>query len=190
MKPTATASISDHLGYAEHGKQLALAGRHREALAAYRAAMAGASSEDPHERLLCRHYTECALESLEHLGSYDTVLAYCEQALEHYRQNPPTSLLAHKDLASLHLRIAAIKLKQKDTDSARHSLRIALDQSREHGFSLPLAVTLARWIDAHLNVSPERVQTEQTRHHYFAVRSDTFRPERVTLVPSALLNVS
>ncbi|HCA23425.1 MAG TPA: peptidylprolyl isomerase, partial [Pseudomonas sp.] len=72
-----------HLGIAEQGKVLALAGRHADALQHYQEALRMAVSSRAPE-VFFRHYTQCVMESLELSGELDSVLRYCNEAEAHY----------------------------------------------------------------------------------------------------------
>jgi tetratricopeptide (TPR) repeat protein len=161
-----------HAGVAEHGKVCALEGDHVSALMHYREAMSmGVRLDAP--AIVVRHYLECALESLEHMGAYDEVLQYCERAIEHYRQHPPEGGLTQFDLASVHQRRGVALLKQGHRDEAARAFDVACTIAADAGARLPLAEVLLRWIRAQLTISAERIAAEQERHHYYSVRNDT-----------------
>jgi hypothetical protein len=178
---SAGGTDSLHAGVAEYGKVCALRGDHVLALMHYREAMAIAFRHGA-PPVVTRHYLECALESLEHMGAYGEVLAYCDQAIEHYRAHPPESALAQFDLASIHQRRGVVLLKHGDRDEAARALDAACAAARTAQAVLPLADTLLRWIRAQLTITPSRLAAEQVRHRYCSVRPDTVRPARA--VPS------
>lgn len=70
-----------HFGIAEQGKVLALAGRHREALGHYRAALQMAARAGA-PQLVARHFLHCTIESLEHLGAWAEVDDLCSRVIE------------------------------------------------------------------------------------------------------------
>ncbi len=174
--------MSLHGGIAEYGKVCALRGDHVSALRHYREAMSMAVRQQAPE-VVVRHYLECALESLEHMGAYGDVLAYCDRAIEHYRLHPPESALAHFDLASIHQRRGVVLLKQGDRDEAVRALDSACLTTRTVQAGLPLAETLLRWIRAQLTITADRIAAEQVRHHYCSVRPETVRPTRAVPLP-------
>jgi tetratricopeptide (TPR) repeat protein len=174
-----------HAGVAEHGKVCALRGEHVAALVHYRQAMSMAIGRQAPE-VVVRHYLECALESLEHMGAYDEVLAYCDRAIEHYRLHPPESALARVDLASIYQRRGVALLKRGDLDEAARSLEVASATARTAPAALPLSDTLLRWLTAKLTISAERIAGEQARHRYFSVRPENVRPSRAVPLPGAL----
>jgi tetratricopeptide (TPR) repeat protein len=171
-----------HAGVAEHGKICALRGDHVNALMHYREAMAMAVRQQAPE-VVCRHYLECALESLEHMGAYAELLQYCERAVDHYREHPPASALTRFDLASIHQRRGIALLKQGERDAAVSAFELACATAQGTQAHLPLAETLLRWLRSRLTVSHDRLGAEQARHHYFSVRSDTVRPARALPLP-------
>jgi hypothetical protein len=152
------------------------------ALMHYREAMSMAIRQQA-AQVVVRHYLECALESLERMGAYGELLAYCDRAIEHYRLNPPESPLARLDLATIHQRRGVVLLKQRDRDEAARAFELACVTARTAQASLPLAETLLRWIRAQLTISPDRLAAEQVRHHYCSVRPETVRPSRAVALP-------
>lgn len=179
---TGGESLSLHIGIAEQGKVLALRDDHVNALLHYRQAMRMAVTNKAPE-VLFRHYLECSLESLEHMGAYDELLDYCERAIDHYRMHPPRTPLALLDLASIHQRRGVVLLKQSQRAGAARELEVACDTAKSGGARLPLAETLLRWIKAEFSVGVDRIRAEQVRHRYFSVRKETVNPARA--VPMA-----
>lgn len=180
---TSSAREHLHLGVAEQGKVHALAGEHVKALLYYRQAMRMAG-EAGAPALFSRHYMECALESLELMGAYDEVLASCEKAIDHYRENPPAQPLARVDLATFHERAGMILLKAgRDPKEARAHLQKATKGARAEGKSLPLAETLLRWVDSGLHVDAKRILAEQKRHKTLSVRPESVEPARAIPLP-------
>ena len=161
-----------HIGVAEHGKVCALGGDHVTALMHYREAMSMAIREQS-PPVVVRHYLECALESLEQMGAYSEVLAYCDRAVEHYQQHPPEGPLPQLDLASIHQRQGVVLLKQGDREGAARAFDVASSLARAVGAELPLAGTLLRWLRAQLTITADRIAREQERHHYYSVRPST-----------------
>jgi len=180
---SAVGAAGLHMGVAEQGKVHALRGDHVAALMHYREAMAIAAREQA-PPLVLRHYVECALESLEHMGAYDEVLAYCERAVEHYRVHPPESRLARLDLATIHQRRGVALLKQGDRDDAERALALACAEASEAEARLPLADALLRWLRAQLTITPQRLAAELARHNYCSVREDTVTPDRAVSLPA------
>jgi tetratricopeptide (TPR) repeat protein len=172
--------IALHVGLGERGKQLALGGQHVEALRHYREAMQQATRTQAPEVFL-RHYTQCALESLERLGALDEVLATCGRAREHYRQHPPGDDVARKDQASFLEREGIVLLRQKRLDEARACFTEAMAAARPA--RAPLAETLLGWLRANLHVAPQRLERELTRQKYWSVRADSLRAEWAVPLP-------
>jgi tetratricopeptide (TPR) repeat protein len=171
-----------HVGLTEQGKLHALAGEHRAALAHYREAMALAVRSGEPE-IFFRHNLECTLESLELMGAYAEVIAYCDRALAHYREHPPGHAVAVRDLAHIHQRRGVVLLKRGERAGARADLAEAV---RLQPGSMPLAAALLRWVDAGLHFDPARIVAEQHRHRFFCVRRDTVAPERAIRLPAAM----
>ncbi len=169
-----------HAGIAERGRQLALAGQHVEALQHYREAMRYALAAGAPE-LCLRHYTQCALESLERLGAWDEVLATCERARHHYARNPPASDVTRKDLGSFLEREGVVLLRMGRRDEALERFTRAAEAA--HPCRMPLAQTLARWLRAGLQVTPDRLSRELDRQLYWSVRAGTLRPDLAVALP-------
>ena len=165
----------EHVRIAEDGKRRALAGEHREALERYREALRLAVAAAEPE-VFFRHYLECALESLERLGAYAEVLAYCDRAIEHYRATPPRHELALADLAHVHQRRGIILLKQRDPAGAAAALSEAARLAGSARCALPLTAGVLEWLNRGWQVDPERLLAEQERQRYFSVRPGALRP--------------
>ncbi len=178
-----------HAGLAEQGKLHALAGEHRLALAYYRQAMR-LSVEAGNPEIFFRHYLECAIESLEQIGAYDEVFAYCDKAIGLYEDNPPRDDLTRFDLAHIHQRKAAVLLKAGRREGVAEALNQALALARAAGRPLPLAQRLLRWVDLGLHVEPARVEKEQRRTGYFSVRKDKVDAARAVRLPAEQLGAT
>lgn len=171
-----------HIGLAEHGKQQALAGRHADALRHYREAMKRASAVAAPEVFL-RHYTQCALESLERMGAWDEVLAACDNAAKHYRQHPPRDDVARKDRATFLERAGVVLLRQQRPQAAQQHFVQAIAAAEP--LPMPLSRTLLGWLRSHLHLSPERLEAELQRQTYWSVRADCTRREWAVALPAA-----
>jgi tetratricopeptide (TPR) repeat protein len=134
-----------------------------------------------------RHTLECTLESLELLGAFDEVLAYCDRALEHYRKRPPAHAVATRDLAHVHQRRGVVLLKRGEREAARADLAASV---RLQPGSMPLAATLLRWVSAGLHFDAARIVAEQHRHQAFCVRHDTVAPDRAIPLPAGAPGMS
>lgn len=171
-----------HIGIAEQGKVLALAGDYRGALMHYREAMAQAVRAAEPE-VFFRHYLECSIEALELMGAYDEVLSYCERAIGHYQQHATSAeqaALAQRDLAHVYQRQGAVLLKQGRKPEARSAMQQALQLQPGQ---MPLASSLLHWIDRNLHGDAARILAEQRRHGYFSVRNETVDRSRAVAMP-------
>jgi hypothetical protein len=174
-----------HAGIAEYGKLCALRGDHAGALRHYREAM-GMAVRAKVPEVVFRHYLECSLESLEHMRAYADVVAYCDRAIEHYRERPPENPLARLDLASIHQRRGVVLFKQGDRAGAGRALELARAAADAADARLPLAETLLRWLRSELTVTAERIAEEQLRHKYFSVRKDMVKESRAVPLPGGM----
>jgi tetratricopeptide (TPR) repeat protein len=174
------------MGIAEQGKVHALLGQHPLALVYYRHAIHMTVQEQDPE-IFFRHYLECVMESLEQMGSYAEVLAYCAKAIDFYDQNPPPNPLAKRDLAHIYERQGVVLLKSGERQEAIKAFEQGSTVLQGSGQTLPLIQTLLRWLKAGLHVDPNRVLAEQRRNHYFSVRSDTVDASRAIQLPDEQL---
>jgi hypothetical protein len=172
--------IPIHMRLAEHGKQLALAGKHVDALQHYRQAMQQASDVGVPE-VFMRHYTQCALESLERMAALDEVLATCDRARQHYVSHPPEGEVAQKDRASFLEREGVVLLRLGRRDEARTRLNEAIAAAKPG--RVPLAETLASWLRANLYIDRERLERAIVRQKYWSVRADSVRAEWALALP-------
>jgi len=174
--------IKLHMGLAEQGKIYALSGNHNMALTYYRQAIYMTVKEKDPE-VFFRHYLECVMESLEHTGSYEEVLAYCDKAVEFYEDNPPPNPLAQIDLAHIYLRKGVALMKIGEKEEAMDALQQGMDVAKKVDQPLPLGQTLLRWLKTGMNVDVRRLLEEQKRHEYFSVRTDTVNRKMAVKLP-------
>jgi tetratricopeptide (TPR) repeat protein len=176
-----------HMGIAEQGKVYALLGKHALALVYYRHAI-HMTVQLKHPEIFFRHYLECVMESLEQMGSYAEVLAYCAKAIQFYADDPPSNPLAQRDLAHIYERQGVVLLKSGDKDAAIKAFEQGAAVLEGSGQTLPLIQTLLRWLKAGLHVDTNRVLAEQRRNNYFSVRSETVDPSRAIQLPDEQLH--
>ncbi len=178
-----SASCSQHLGIAEGGKLLALAGSHAEALLHYREAIRLAIADGAPD-VFFRHYTQCVLESLERTGSYAEVIEYCNLADEHYQTFDHLNSFQLRDHGATLERLGAVLLKADRHDEALEVLQRALDTAGAG--ALPLAETLVSWLRRRLRPDVRRITELQDRHRYFTVRPDLVDASLAIELPASL----
>lgn len=159
-----------HLSIAEQGKIHMLAGRHAEALRHFREAIRMAVSARAPE-VFFRHYTQCVLESLELVGDYDEVIAFCHEADAHYAKIETDEPLLAKDHGALLERLGVALLLSERRDEAAEALKRACATAGPG--RLPLADALSGWLARGLSVPLPVLRQAQRRHHYFVVRPET-----------------
>ncbi len=164
--------LDSHMDLAKAAKSKAIIGQHKKALALYREALQHARQQNAHS-IIMRHYSECALESMEQLEQYDQVESYCIEAIKHYEENPPESDIAKKDLAYLHQRLAFIYLKKGIKDQALTFADCAQSIATAINLDMPLLPKLKNWASSALHMDVGRILQEQKRHHYFTVRKES-----------------
>jgi hypothetical protein len=182
-EPARPRTAALHLGIAEQGKLHALAGDHGEALRHYREALRLAVGSGAPE-VCFRHYTQCVLESLEHMGAWNEILEFCERVRAHYAANPPPHELARLDLACAHEREGVVLLKRGDAAAAQVALARAVELVGPG--RLPLAEELHGWLRRGMQIDARRMEQQQRRHRYFIVEREAVRPERAIQLPKAL----
>lgn len=128
--------------------------------------------------IFCRHYLECALESLEHMEAWDDLVAYCERALAVREGQDSDGVVLTRDRAAIFQRFGISLHHLGRTRQALETLEAALVLE-----DLPLARTLAAWLRSGLHVTARRLRSEQDRTGYFCVRPDTVFPERAVALP-------
>lgn len=170
-----------HVALAEKGKLKALAHRHDEALKLYREAIRMAVSAKSPE-VFFRHYSQCVMESLEHMGQYAEVIHFCREADAHYRSLQADTALHRKDHGSLLERLGAVLLKQGDAAAARQALEQAAGLADAQ--ALPLAHQLLGWLQRGLSCSATQVNQAQRQHHYFVVRAGSVNNALASLAPA------
>jgi hypothetical protein len=172
--------IHVHLRLAERGKQLALAGHHAAAVQHYLQAMKHARARGV-PAVFLRHYTQCALESLELMGALDEVLATCDRARKHYASHPPEGEVAQKERVRYLEREGVVLLRLGRCVEARARLNEAIIVALPA--RVPLAETLVRWLRLNLRIDKERLERELVRQRYWSVRSDSVRSEGTLPLP-------
>ena len=171
-----------HMGIAEQGKLYALENNHQLALLYYRTAInMTVSAKDP--EIFFRHYLECSLESMEHLGMLEEVLNYCDQALELYKNNPPPNEFARMDFVYIHQKKAVILMKLGKKKEAIEFFNKALELAKQEKAKLPLTLTLLRWLRGGYFIEAARITAEQYKEAYFNVQKDTVDPSKAIKLP-------
>ena len=175
-----------HVGVAEQGKLHALQGDHETALAYYRIAMDMAvRAADP--EIFFRHYLECVLESLEHMGAFPEILEYCDKALALFENEANRERATPHERAHVHLRRGVILLKSGAAKEARAALSAAAALLPEQSPDAGLARTLLAWVDRGYSIDARRIAEEQRRAGYFSVRREVVDAGRAVVLPPELL---
>lgn len=173
--------ITLHVGYAEQGKLLALAGRHTDALRHYREALRLAVASDA-PPVFAHHYTQCVLESLEHTGAWDEILKYCDHAEAHYAQHPPDADLTRQHLANVRERRGVVLLKAGRQAEAQAALTAALQDADPT--DLPVARAVLGWLRGRYHIDLRRLRQEQDKHLWFVVRAGAVDASRAIPLPA------
>ncbi len=171
-----------HMGIAEQGKLYALEGNHKLALLYYQTAISMTiKAKDP--EIFFRHYLECSLESMEHLGMLEEVLEYCDRALNLYAETPPPNEFARMDFVYIHQKKAIALMKLDKKEEAIVFFKKAIELAKAEKTKLPLSNTLMRWLTIGYFIEPSRISGEQYKEAYFNVRKDTVDPTKAIKLP-------
>ena len=175
-----------HLGIAEAGKLLALKGRHKEALQRYREALKLAHSAGA-PQLFGRHYLQCVLESLEHLGDHVGLRDLAGQAAA-AAETAGESPFHRRDRAALLERVGVAELKSGDSAAALRTFAQVVELAGPEG--QPLSAQLLDWMKRGFDVGTTRLADAQRSHAYWTVRPETVDPARAIdmPVPSSVSN--
>jgi len=158
-----------HLELASEGQVAALTGRHDRALEKYREAIRLAVSINAPE-VFFRFYTQCVLESLEHIGSYGEIIQFCLDADSYYGDlETPMPIHSHDHGAILE-RLGMAYLKGGYTAQAHDALNRAAAVAAPT--KLPLTTEVLGWLNRRYEVSVQRLTELQHRHCYFVVRQE------------------
>ena len=167
-----------HIGIAEQGKLLALRGRHAEALTHYREALRMAQVRGA-PQVMSRHYLHCVLESLEHMGAFDAIIALCDEALSRL-PDAAQGEFQRRDRAHLLERRAVAELKAGQP-GARAGLERAIAAAGPG--ALPLSEQLLAWLVRGYALNAARIVEAQRRHGYFVVREGQVDAQRAIPLP-------
>lgn len=179
---TGTGTINLHYGIAEKGKVFALQGNHKEALRHYKEALRMCQTL-PNADLFFQHYSMCAMESLELMGSYEEVIAFCDNCLdfleskEELRNNP----VFEKYLASITERKGIQYLFLDEKKEAVEAFREV--QTRMGKTGMPLTNELLNWASRGYTITTKQIRDLQNKHRYFTVRKETVNEQIAIELP-------
>ena len=168
------------LGLTEQGKLHALKKNHSEALRHYREALR-ISLQCKNNDIFFHHTTQCIMESLEHIGSYELVNDYCQRSEEHFSNLDIDDPLIDKQRASNLERLALSKLLGGQLEDTKHILELA--QLLVGAKALPITDTVLNWLNRGYQVSQTQIRTLQKKHNYFIVRKDAIRADMAIQLP-------
>ena len=168
---TATENINVHFSIAENGKLLALQGNHKEALRHYKEALRMCQAL-PNADLFFQHYSVCAMESLELMGSYNEVIDFCDKCIDFLesKEKLKDNLVFEKYFASILERkgIQFLLLNEK-ADAVEAFTAV---QQRVGKTMMPLTNELLNWAQRGYAITPAQVRDLQKKHKYFSVRKE------------------
>ena len=160
-----------HYSIAEQGKLFALQGNHKEALRHYKEALRMCQSL-PTADLFFQHYSLCAMESLELMGSYNEVIDFCDKCIgfleskEQLNDNP----VFEKYFASILERKGIQFLLLDEKPEAIAAFKAV--QARVGKTMMPLTNDLLNWALRGYAISLTQIRDLQKKHKYFTVRKE------------------
>jgi tetratricopeptide (TPR) repeat protein len=168
---SSTGNINLHYSIAEQGKVLALQGNHKEALRHYKEALRMCQTL-PNADLFFQHYSLCAMESLEMMGSYTEVIDFCDKCLEFLesKEGLQDNPVFKKYFASILERQAVQLLLLEEKQDAIEALKAV--QERAGKTMMPLTNALLNWALRGYTITPAQIRDLQKKHRYFTVRKE------------------
>lgn len=179
---TATGNMNLHFGVAEKGKLLALEGNHKEALRHYKEALRMCQAL-PNADLFFQHYSLCAMESLELMGSYNEVIEFCDKCLDFLESKE-----ALKDNPVFEKYIASILERQGIQflllDEKQEAIAVFRSVQERVGKTLmPLTNDLLNWALRGYSITPTQIRDLQKKHKYFTVRKENVNEKIAVELP-------
>lgn len=175
-------TINLHYGVAEKGKLFALQGNHKEALRHYKEALRMCQNE-PAADVFFQHYSLCAMESLELMGSHNEVIDFCDKCLdflaskENFKDNP----VFEKYLASIMERKGIQYLFLGEKEEAVDVFRAI--RQRVGKTLMPLTNDLLNWAQRGYTITPAQIRDLEKKHKYFTVRKETINEKIAVELP-------
>jgi tetratricopeptide (TPR) repeat protein len=168
---TATANMNLHYSIAEKGKMLALEGNHKEALRHYKEALRMCQAL-PTADLFFQHYSLCAMESLELMGSYHEVIDFCDKCLEFLesKETLKNTPMFEKYVASILERKGVQFLLLEEKPEAITAFKAV--QARVGKTMMPLTNDLLNWAMRGYAINAGQIRDLQKKHKYFTVRKE------------------
>jgi tetratricopeptide (TPR) repeat protein len=168
-----------HYGVAERGKIFYLEGNHKEALRHFQDAIQ-MSVKNSSSDIFFQHYTNCVMESLEHLGHHQEVINYCEKFSEFLEEKGLEEPIIRKNYATTREKMAVQYLLMDDKAEA---LKLFKEATELMDKKMPLCNDVLGWLQRGYNISIKQLRDTQHKHEYFAVRKDTVKPEMAIDLP-------
>lgn len=179
---TSTGSMNLHFGVAEKGKVFALQGNHKEALRHYKEALRMCQSL-PNADLFFQHYSLCAMESLELMGSYNEVIGFCDRCLEFLesKEKLEGNPVFEKYFASILERKGIQHLLLDEKQDAVEIFKVV--QERVGKSQMPVTNELLNWALRGYSITPAQIRDVQKKHKYFSVRKENVNEKIAVELP-------
>ncbi|MDC1162419.1 hypothetical protein OAT18_03145 [Tenacibaculum sp.] len=171
-----------HFRIAERGKIHALDKDYKEALRHYKEALRLTQNQKDSE-LFFQHYSQCVMESLEQLGSYDEVISFCEN-YRSFLEGKEKTVLVKKHYAFVSERQAIQHILKEEQEEAKELLAKA-QQDLGKG-KQPITDELLNWLLRGYRISKEQLVKLQKKHNYFIVRRESVNPKIAMDLPEGI----
>ncbi|QXP73719.1 hypothetical protein H0I31_12140 [Tenacibaculum sp. AHE15PA] len=171
-----------HFRIAERGKMHALDKNYKEALRHYKEALRLTQTQKDSE-LFFQHYSQCVMESLEQLGSYDEVISFCEN-YRAFLNDKETNVLVKKHNAFVSERQAIQHILKEEQEEAK-ALLTSVQKEIGKG-KHPITDELLNWILRGYKINKDQVTRLQKKHNYFIVRKESVNPKIAMDLPDGI----
>ncbi|CAA0242065.1 peptidylprolyl isomerase [Tenacibaculum maritimum] len=171
-----------HYRIAERGKLHALEKNYQEALRHYKEALRLTQYEKDSE-LFFQHYSQCVMEALEQLGSYDEVISFCKN-YRAFLEGKEQSVLVKKHDAFVSERQAIQHILKEESEEAKELL-LKIQQNLGKG-KQPITDTLLSWLLRGYKISKNQLNKLQEKHQYFIVRKELVNAQVAIDLPQKL----
>mgnify|MGYP000515969809 CR=1 FL=1 len=171
-----------HIRFAEKGKMYSLEGNYKEALRHYKEAIK-MMQQTKDSDIFFQHYSQCVMEALEQLGSYDEVISFCKNYRD-FLADKETNVLVKKHNAFVCERQAIQHILKEEQEEAKTVLTNA---QKEIGKGKhPITDELLNWLLRGYKINKDQVTRLQKKHNYFIVRKESVNPKIAMDLPEGI----
>lgn len=173
-----------HFRIVEQGKIHSLSGDYSEALRHYKEGLRRCQTEFGSD-LFFQHYSQCAMEALEHSGAHEEVISFCEKTREFLADKIEDSDYSKRYYASLLEREAIQYLFLEEKEEAVDLFKIVHELVGIK--TQPLTDQLINWAQRGYTITAKQIKDAQTRFDYFIVKEGNVNPEIAMQLPEVAI---